>query len=202
MYTSKRIASVCLSAMLASYQPAVSSAQTVPIPSPKMNIVVIEGEALIRNIRERKPANVIVVVRDGNRNHLSGVPVTFTLPESGPSAVFPNGTRTATVTTDKEGYAVASGIRANTVPGPYLIDVQAKHNDQTADARVTQFNMSVESSKKGGSGKWIAVLGIAGAAAAGGTIAAMRGSSSSSSVAAPPTPIGITPGSGTVGPPR
>ena len=201
MHTSKRIASICLSTMLASYQPAVSSAQTVPIPSPKMNIVVIEGEALIRNIRERKPANVIVVVRDGNRNHLSGVPVTFTLPESGPSAVFPNGARTATVTTDKEGYAVANGIRANTVPGPYLIDVQAQHNDQTAAARVTQFNMSVESSK-GGSGKWIAVLGIVGAAAAGGTIAAMRGSSSSSPAAAPPTPIGITPGSGTVGPPR
>jgi hypothetical protein len=186
--------------MLASYEPAALSGQTVPVPSPKMNIVVVEGEALIRNIRERKPANIVIVVRDGNRNHLPGVPVTFTLPASGPSATFPDGGLTSTVTTDKEGYATARGIRSNNVPGPFSIDVEAKRNDETATTKITQFNMNVESSK-GGSGKWLALLGIVGAAAAGGTVAAMR-SSSSSSPAAPSTPIGITPGPGTVGPPR
>jgi hypothetical protein len=200
MYKS-RITSVCMSALLATYyQPASLPAQTLPVPVPKMNIVVVEGEAHIWNIRQRKAANIVVVVRDGNRNHLPGVPVTFTLPASGPSAVFPDGERTTSVTTDKEGYAVARGIRSNNIPGPYLIDVEAKHNDQTATARITQFNMNVESSK-GGSGKWLAVLGIAGAAAAGGTVAALRKSSSTSPAPAP-TPIGIAPGPGTVGPPR
>jgi hypothetical protein len=174
-------------------------AQTIPVPVPKMNVVVVEGEAAIHNVRDKKTTEVVVLVRDGNRKPISGASVTFTLPPDGASATFPNGARTISVVSNADGYAEARGIRPNGIQGPFAMQVQAEHEGQKAETSVTQFNMNVESSK-GGSGKWIAILGVIGAAAAGGAVYALR--NGGGSTAAPPVPIGIVPGPGTVGPPR
>jgi len=173
-----------------------------------MNIAIVEGEGTINNVRDRKATNVVVIVRDGNRKPIPEASVTFTLPGEGASASFSNGAVTLTVESDKDGYASAQGIRPNTVSGNYQIGIEARHNGETATATATQFNMAVESRGKGGgggSGKWIALVAVIGAAAAGGTVAATRsGGSSKTAVApaAPSAPIGISPGTGTVGPPR
>lgn len=200
MHTFFRTGSFWLSLWIGLQQPVSLCAQAVPEPPrPRMNIAVVEGEGAMNNIREKKPVNIVVIVRDGNRRPVQGASVAFTLPAEGPGATLPNGAKTITVQSDKDGYASVNGIRPNTVSGPYRIEVEAKHNEETAAAAITQFNTSVES--RGGSGKWIVLTAILGAAAAGGVVAVTRKSGNSPASAAP-APIGITPGSGVVGAPR
>jgi hypothetical protein len=166
-----------------------------------MNILVLEGEGAVNNVTKREPRDIAVQVRDGNRNPLPGAAVTFTLPAQGPSGEFFNKARILTITADKEGRAIAKGFRPNLLPGKLEIHVNASHEGEVARESVTQFNMIVKSGG-GGSGKWVALLAIAGAAAAGGAVAMTRKSGSSSAAPAAPVSITITPGSGTVGPPR
>jgi hypothetical protein len=202
MYRRIRVGCICLSVILTLRQPSTISGQTVPVPTPKMNVVVVEGEAAIHDVRQRKASDLVVLVRDGNRKPIPGASVRFILPAEGASGAFSDGSKALAITTNNSGYATARSIRPNDIPGQYAIQIEAQHEGQTATARVTHFNMTVERSK-GGSGKWVAILGIVGAAAAGGTVAALRNSNGNSQpVAAPPPPISITPGTGTVGPPR
>jgi hypothetical protein len=201
MQKSIRLGSACLSLLVTIQQTATAYAQTIPVPAPKMNVAVVEGEATIHNLREKKTTHVAVLVRDGNRNPMPRASVTFSMPAQGAGGTFSNGAKTLTATTNSDGYAVARGIRSNNIPGPFRIQVEAQHNGQTAATAVTQFNMSVASAK-GGSGKVVALLGILGAAAAGGAVAALRNGSSATPQPAAPAPIGITPGPSAVGPPR
>jgi hypothetical protein len=168
-------------------------------PPPRMNIVVVEGEGAVNPVRNRQPRDIIVQVRDGNRNPVAGATVNFTLPVQGPGGEFLNGSRTLTVTSGEDGRATARGFRPNSAPGKVEIRVSASHDQETATVTVTQFNMQVS---RGGSnpGKWIALIGIIGGAAAGGAYAATRGSGSGA--AAAPSIITITPGTGAVGRPR
>lgn len=55
----------------------------------------------------------------------SGVPVTFTLPESGPSATFVGGSRSVTVLTDASGDAYAPEMVANDILGTVRLKVSA-----------------------------------------------------------------------------
>ncbi len=198
-----RVGCVCLSVIMVLAQPRAIIGQTVPVPTPQMNVVVVEGEAAIHDVRQRKATDLVVLVRDGNRKPIAGASVRFNLPAEGAGATFSDGSRTLEITTNNNGHAIVRNIRPNNVPGRYAIQVEAQHEGQMASVSVTHFNMTVER-PKGGSGKWVAILGIVGAAAAGGTVAALRGSNGNSQpvAGAPPTPIGITPGAGTVGPPR
>jgi hypothetical protein len=189
--------SVGLSSVLF-FQLVANGGQLPPVPAPRMNIIALEGEGAINDVRKRQPRNIVVQVRDGNRSPLAGVTVNFALPLQGPSGEFFDGSKTLTITSDQEGRATARGFRPNSAPGNIGIRVDASHGQESASLVVTQFNMEVTGS--GGSGKWIALIGILGGAAAGGAYAATRGSSSSSPT--PSAPIVITPGTGTVGRPR
>jgi hypothetical protein len=202
MHRLVRVGCICLSVMTALQQPCAISGQTMAVPTPKMHVVVVEGEAAIHDVRQRKASDLIVLVRDGNRQPVFGASVRFTLPPEGAGAVFSDGSKTQAITTNSNGYVTARGIRPNNIPGRYAIQIEAQHAGQTASTSVTHFNMTVERSK-GGSGKWVAILGIVGAAAAGGTVMALRNSNGTAQgPAAPPVPISIAPGTGTVGPPR
>jgi hypothetical protein len=201
MHQWSRSNSVWLCVALAFQQTAMLLAQAVPVPVPRMNIAVVQGEAAIHNVREQKPVDVVVIVRDGNHKPVPKVSVTFTLPASGATASFANKEKALTVQSDQDGYAIAKSVLPNKTVGSYHIKVEATHEGQTAEASVAQFNMNSVSSSKGVSGKWIAIIAGVGAAAAGGVVIGTRSGGSSSSVVAP-TPIGITPGTGTVGGPR
>jgi hypothetical protein len=199
MQTLIRFASIWISIVLVFQKPAFVGAQIVPVPTPRMNILVVQGEATIHNIRDHKATDLVVRVRDGNRNPIVQAAVTFRLPANGPGGSFSNGARTLTETSDKDGYAIAHNLKPNGEAGPFRVEIEATHNGHVANATMTQFNMNVVS--KGGSGKWIALLAIAGAAAAGGAVAISRNGSQSSATPAA-TPIGITAGPGSIGPPR
>jgi uncharacterized protein (TIGR03437 family) len=65
------------------------------------------------------PIQVMVTTPSGSP--LTGTPVTFTTPASGPSGVWPNGQRTVTVTTNSAGVADAPALRANNLTGSYSL---------------------------------------------------------------------------------
>src|SRR5688572_22151912 len=165
----------------------------------KINIVIIEGEGAINNVRQRVAREPIVQVEDENRRPVAGAAVTFLLPNQGASASFANGSQSLTITTDAQGRAVARGLRPNNVNGQYEIRVNASSQGRTATATISQTNSIVAAAAAGGlSLKLIAILVAAAGAAAAGAVVATRGGDDP----ARPTPTVITPGSPTVGGPQ
>jgi len=174
--------------------------------SPLLNLVVVEGEGAINNIRQRTAREPVVQVQDENHRPVAGAIVVFTLPSRGASGVFTNGSQTLTVTTDAQGQAAAHGLTPNGVKGQFQIHVNASYQGRTGSTNITQTNAvltAAGAAAGAGHGKLIAILAVAGAAAAGGIVAATRGGSTTPpATPAPPAAVTITAGAGTVGPPR
>lgn len=169
-------------------------------PPPRLNIVIIEGQGAINNVKQRVNREPIVQVEDENHKPIAGATVVFFLPNQGPSGFFANGDKSLTVTTNVDGRATASAITRNSLAGQMVIRVTAAFAGQTATASITQTNVSGAST--GGlstTAKVLIILGIAGGAAAAGIVVATRGSSSSSTPVTPP--ISISAGTPTVGAP-
>jgi len=172
----------------------------------KLNIVIVEGEGAINNVRQRTARESIVQVEDENHSPIAGAAVLFMLPDSGPSGTFANGTRTLQVMTDSQGRAAAKGLRVNNVQGKFQMQVQATYEGVTATTTITQVNAVITAAAVGGiSGKVIAILVIAGGAATGGVIAATHkgggGTSNTPPTPPAPTPTTISAGTPTVGGP-
>jgi hypothetical protein len=172
----------------------------------RINIVIVEGDGAINNVRQRVAREPIVQVEDENRKPIAGAAVTFLLPNQGAGASFANGARSLTITTDSKGQAVARSLRPNNVNGRYEIRVNASHQGQTASTTISQTNALTAAAAAGGiSAKLIAILAIAGGAAATGAVIAARGGKGTAgggNGAASPTPTVIVPGSPTVGGPQ
>ncbi len=179
-------------------------AQTAP---GRLNLVVVEGDGAINNIRQRTAREPVVQVEDENHKPVAGAAVVFTLPSNGASGTFANGARTLTVMTDNQGQAAAHGFQPNSVQGKFQIRVTASQNGRTATTVISQSNAAVAGAAgaavaTGISLKVIAIVAaVAGAAVAGGVVAATRGGNNTNTTTAV-TPVTITPGTGTVGPPR
>jgi hypothetical protein len=187
--------------------PPGAAQQTPPAPG-TLNIVVLDGEGAINNVRQKAVREPVVRVEDDNHRPVTGAAVAFILPTDGPSGEF-SGSKTLSVVTDNQGQAAAHGLRANPIEGKLLIHVNASYRGLTARTVITQFNMQVPGAKGrggGGSGKMLLILGLLGGAAAGGLVAATHKGSTSSSSPTSTTPgstaIVITPGTTTVGSPH
>jgi len=178
-------------------------AQTLPT---ELNIVVVEGEGATNNVRQRVARSPLVRVEDENHKPVAGAAVVFTLPTEGATGEFGNGAKTLTVLTDRDGTAAAQGLKMNPVAGKIPIHVNASYRGLTARASITQFSVLAPGAKpssasSGGHGALIGVLVAIGAAAAGGGVYLATRSKQSSTTPTPPagpTPIGITPGTGTI----
>jgi hypothetical protein len=176
-------------------------------PAPKLNLVIVEGEGVINNIRQRTAREPIVQVEDENHKPVAGAAVVFLLPNQGAGGAFANGAHTLTVTTNSQGQAVARGFHPNQLQGHFDIHVTASHNGETTTAVIAESNVvgaAAATAVAGGiSAKLIVILAIAGAAAAGGAYYATHsGSNGSANSSGATTSIIITPGTGLVGPPR
>lgn len=179
--------------------------------APKLNIVIVEGDGAINNIRQRTAREPIVQVEDENHKPVAGAAVVFALPGQGAGGTFAGGSHTLSVVTDSQGRAVAHGFHPNNVQGQYQIRVTASNSGQSASANISQSNVllaggaGTTAAAGGISGKLIAVIVIvAAAAAAGGAYAATHSGGGSGSGAMIPAgaAITITPGAGLVGPPK
>ena len=177
-------------------------AQTLP---GRIDVVVIEGEGAVHNVRQRAAHDPAVRIEDENHHPVVGAAVVFTLPVSGPGGEFSNGSKSLTIMTDDEGTAVAHGLKLNQTPGKLQIYVTASYRGLRARALINQTlqgGSAAQNHSGSGKGKWVAILAVVGAAAAGGAVAAMhKGSNSATTTVTPtgPTPIGITPGTPTLG---
>lgn len=183
---------------------SVAGAQ--PLPT-ELRMIVVEGEGASLPAGRRAARPPAVRVSDENNKPLSGVAVVFALPTEGATGEFSDGSKTLVVVTDQNGVAAANGLRLNTVPGKLLIHVNASYRRLSARTNITQFIVGGPGAKVGGGGKTgliIAIVAIAGAAAGGGAYAMLRNKngSSGSSPVPPVTPIGISPGTGSISPPR
>jgi len=184
-------------------------AQETPAPQ-KLNIVIVEGDGAINNIRQRVAREPIVQVEDENRKPVAGASVVFLLPSQGASGTFTGGTKMLTVLTDETGRATMRGFTPNSVTGKMEIRVTASKSGVQSSATISQTNAALAAAggAAAGSGKLIAILvAVGGAAAAGVAVAATRGNGNGSpggGVTTPPaaTPTVISPGNPTVGPPR
>ena len=186
---------------------AVGAELPVAGPRPmRIDLAVVEGEGGINNVNQRAEHDPVVRVVDENGKPIEGAAVVFTLPTDGSSGEFGNGSRNLTVVTDNQGRAVAQGLKANNVPGRLQIHVNASYRGLTTRTNITQFNMAVPGrssvSKGSGTKKWLIVLAIAGAGAAGGLVAMNNGNKTSPTAVTTTPTIVISPGSGSVGPPK
>jgi hypothetical protein len=202
------IFTLCLSGAV----PEAAAQETVS----KIDIEVVAGEGASSSAGQRVAVVPAVRVVDQNNRPVRGAVVVFNLPVSGTSGEFSNGAKNLSVLTDQNGIATATGLRANGVPGRLQILVTASYRGANTRGFVNQTvqgsgGSATQVAGGGGgggghiSGKWIAIIAVIGGAAAGGAIAATHGgggSSSSSSTPSGSTPIGITPGTGTISPPH
>lgn len=169
---------------------------------PQLRILVLEGDVAINNIRQRTAREPIVQVEDKNRRPVAGAMVLFTLPDSGPGAVFPNGSKTLLVHTDTKGQAKATGLKPNSVAGQFQILVSATAEGLKASTVISQTNVLPAVAAVGGiSAKLLTILAIAGGAAAAGAIAATSGGNSPAPGPPPPSAT-ISAGTPTVGGPN
>jgi hypothetical protein len=207
-----RVLAIALAALTALPLPAQTPAEA---PAPKqLNIVILEGEGAINNVRQRVARESIVQVEDENHKPVAGAAVTFFLPGDGPSGVFPNGSRSITVLTDEQGKAAARGVKLNKLQGRMQIRVSVSFQGLTSSAVISQTSMvGAAAAGAGGataggvaagggiSGKMLAIiLIVAAGGAAGGVAAATGGGGGSKTPAA--TPVSVTPGTPSVGPPH
>ena len=198
-----RYLSLLLTALLAAPAMPRAAAQETGL---KLNLVVVEGEGAINNIRQRTAREPIVQVEDENHKPVAGAVVVFTLPSQGAGGTFAGGQHTLTVVSDSQGRAVAHGLKPNHVQGQYQIHVNASFGGQTAATTIAQSNILAAAAggavAAGISAKLIVILAVAGAAAAGGAIYATHSGNNGNGAAVIPAGVTISPGTGAVGPPR
>jgi hypothetical protein len=163
-----------------------------PAKPSKLNLVIVEGEGAINNIRQRVAREPIVQVEDENHRPIAGAAVTFALPKLGASGTFANGSQFVTVVTDASGRAAAGAFTPNGVAGAMKISVTASYQGQTATATVSQTNALAGAAAGGGAGLSTTTIGvIAGVAVAAGVgiIVGMR--KPGPPPPPPPPPVGL-----------
>lgn len=156
--------------------PDALRAATPQAPAPtQLNLIIVEGEGAINNIRQRTAREPIVQVEDENRRPIAGAAVLFVLPDSGPGGAFSDGARSLQVMTNSEGRAIAKGMRLNNIEGKFQIQVHASYKGVAANTVINQSNAVLAAAPAGGvSGKLIAILVAIGAAVAVGVVLATR----------------------------
>ncbi|HEV2446362.1 MAG TPA: hypothetical protein VGS58_10585 [Candidatus Sulfopaludibacter sp.] len=198
-----RIGPQSLACGLAALLAFPSAGQVLPSA---LAIVVEQGEGAVGTVGQLVGRDPAVRVVDENRKPVSDVAVVFTLPTEGATGTFGNGAKALTVMTDGQGMAAASHLRLSKVPGKVQVHVNASFKGLTARTNFTLISEAPAGYKPGGgSGKIVAILAILAAGGAGGAVYAVtRNHGNTPPSSAPPalTPIGITPGTGTLAPPH
>jgi hypothetical protein len=140
--------------------------------APKLNIVVINGDGAVNNIKSRTARETIVEVRDENNKPVAGASVVFLLPDSGPGLVSSQGGRMITTVTDQSGRAAARGLKPNGQAGNFQMQVRANFQSAFGQTVIAQSNMVAATAAI--SGLTLAIIGIAAAAAGGAAYAVTR----------------------------
>jgi hypothetical protein len=120
-------------------------AQTSAPPAPALQIVILEGEDVSNNIKERTAREPIVQVQDENHKPVAGAAVLFTITSQGGShagATFAQGAKTYTGTTDANGNVTAHGFHPNGHTGQFHVNVTASKGQLTTHTTIAQTNVA------------------------------------------------------------
>ncbi len=174
------------------------------VPTPALKIVILEGEDVSNNIKERTAREPIVQVEDENHKPVAGAAVFFSIDSGGghAGASFLNGAKTFSGQTDANGRVVARGFHPNAHTGQFHVNVTANKGPLSTRTQITQTNVAAATSAAtsatvaGFVTTHVALVSVVAAAAVAGVVSgvvvATNGSSSTS----------ITTGTGTVGAPQ
>jgi hypothetical protein len=196
----ERELSVSLACLLVWQNCTLLAQEEQGVRPPSLKVVAVAGQSAANNIKKRTAVDPVVLVSDELERPVSGVMVLFTLPETGASGVFPDGSKRAIVYTNPDGRATARGLKPNSIPGEFSIVVDASFHGLTAQTTIQQTNILPEAAG-GISAKLLVILAIAGGAAAAGAVAAGKGGTEAASP--PPAPsTSISAGTPTFGPPQ
>ena len=190
---------------------ALAADSQAPAPA-RLNLVVVEGEGAINNIKQRTARDTIVQVEDENHRPIAGAAVVFLLPSDGPGGSFVGGAKTAALVTDANGQAVMPRLEPNQLNGQFQIRVNASYRGNQASIVVHQSNAVAAAGASGSqtahagiSGKTIGIiLGVVAAGAVGAALGLKGGGSSTPSTQPVSTPTGSITGTGNavLGPPK
>jgi hypothetical protein len=184
-----RTVSLLLCPLLAVPPQTARAQQAEPVT--QLNIVIVEGEGAVNNLRQRVVREPIVRVEDQNHKPVAGAVVFFLLPGDGSGGTFADGAKQLTVMTDSNGQAAARGMQAAKAVGQYQIHVTASLGRLNATATINQSYAAAAATGAAISPKWIAILAVAGGAVAAGlAIGLTRGGGK--------TETALSPGSATV----
>jgi hypothetical protein len=170
----------------------------------RLNLVIVEGDGAINNIKQRTSRETIVQVEDENHKPVAGAVVAFLLPDNGPGGTFVTGSKSATVVTDSSGRAVMPRMQLNPNSGRFEIRVHASSQGLEATATIAQSTAVAAGGVATGTIIGI-VAGVAAAGAVAAVVASRGGNKSSTPTPAPPSVPSGTIGTGTgiiIGPPR
>jgi len=166
-----------------------------------LKVDVLEGEGAINNIRQHRAKDPVIRVVDQNNQPVSGVSVSFLLPDVGPGGEFPGEVRELAIQTDDKGQAVGHGLVPNQMVGKFQIRVVASYQGQRATAVINQVNAEPGGALSSGSSKKILLIALIGGAAAGGVALAVSHGGGSNPSSIQPTgtgnPTGIVISTGT-----
>jgi len=175
-------------------------------PPKGLQIVILDGEGALNNIKERTAREPIIQVQDENHKPLSGAAVLFAIHggAEGAGGSFAGGASSLSVVTDANGVARAAGLTANGAKGPWQVQVTAKYGNLQTSTTINESNVSPPSNPQSKPQKpqlkWTlskgATIAAAGGAVAAAVVAAIVVSSSNNSAGTK-----ITTGNGSVGPP-
>jgi len=160
-----------------------------------LNVVVVEGEGTINNIKQKAVRDVVVKVEDRHHGPVSGVFVLFSVKRNGAGGSFLDGLEFVQAKTDANGIAIAHGFHPNELAGAFQIGVTATYQGLTAETSIKQTNVAapVGDNRIGISNRKLVLIGAVSAAALIGILAGVHSGSGD---------FAIAPGKGTVGAPK
>jgi hypothetical protein len=182
--------------VILSQVPELCARQATESKPLKLNIVIIEGDGAINNVKQRVAREVIVQVNDENNRPVAGGAVVFLLPNSGASGLFSNGANVLNVTTNAAGRATAQ-FTPNAVSGGFQINVSASFQGQVSNTVIPQTNaLSAAGATAGeaatgvgtGTGVSVTTIAIIAAAVAGAVAVAVVARGKDNESPAPPLP--------------
>jgi hypothetical protein len=123
---------------------AEGPAQAVASTAPALKIVILEGEDVSNNIKERTAREPIIQVEDENHKPVAGAAVLFSIDSQGghAGASFLHAAKTFAGQTDENGRIVARGYHPNTHTGQFHINVTASKGNLTTHTTISQSNIT------------------------------------------------------------
>jgi hypothetical protein len=174
-------------------------------PAPALQIVILDGEGTLNNIKDRTAREPIIQVQDENHKPVAGAAVLFSIDSQGghAGASFLHGAKVFSGQTDSSGHIVAHGFHPNAHTGQFHINVTATKGPLTTHAAIAQTNVVAATSAATTSstvGAFVATHVAVVSAVAGSVVAA--GVVTGVVVATRTNPTSITTGTGAVGAPQ